>query len=90
MADPLGKRLEGLRQFLDFNLPKGISYLVQAARTLIDAYAESQATPTTPPSAPPSDVPANAPTTVPTPAPETPPARVQRKAPAISCKPSRS
>jgi hypothetical protein len=40
VADPLAKRLEGLRQFLDFNLPKGITFLVQAARTL-DAYAES-------------------------------------------------
>jgi len=39
MADPMAKRLEGLRQFLDYNLPKGITFLVQAARTL-EAYAE--------------------------------------------------
>jgi len=40
MADPMAKRLDGLRQFLDYNLPKGITFLVQAARTL-DAYAET-------------------------------------------------
>lgn len=39
VADPLSRRLEGLRQYLDFELPKGVSYLVQAQRTL-DAYAE--------------------------------------------------
>ena len=39
IADPMAKRLEGLRQFLDFNLPKGITYLVHAAQTL-EAYAE--------------------------------------------------
>jgi len=39
IADPMAKRLEGLRQFLDYNLPKGITFLVQAARTL-EAYAE--------------------------------------------------
>jgi hypothetical protein len=56
IADPMAKRLEGLRQFLDFNLPKGITFLVQAARTL-DAYAETHepqaapgaASPETPP-----------------------------------------
>ena len=48
VADPLAKRLEGLRQFLDFDLPKGTSFLVQAARTL-DAYTESHAPETTPP-----------------------------------------
>ncbi|HSI12483.1 MAG TPA: hypothetical protein VK961_10585 [Chthoniobacter sp.] len=39
MADPMAKRLEGLRQFLDYNLPKGVTYLVHAAQTL-EAYAE--------------------------------------------------
>jgi chromosome segregation ATPase len=72
VADPLGKRLEGLRQFLDFNLPKGVNYLVTAARTL-DDYAESHAAPTTPPSAAPPATPAAAPATAPTPAPEAPP-----------------
>jgi hypothetical protein len=40
VADPLAKRLEGLRHFLDFDLPKGITYLVQAQRTL-EGYAET-------------------------------------------------
>lgn len=55
VADPLAKRLEGLRQFLDFNLPKGITFLVQAARTL-DAYAEThepKPAPASSPEAPP-------------------------------------
>ena len=47
MADPLGKRLEGLRQYLDFNLPKGISFLVQASR-IIEEYAETNAIPAAP------------------------------------------
>jgi hypothetical protein len=50
VADPLAKRLEGLRQFLDYDLPKGIAYLVQAQRTLED-YAETHA----PLSPPPTD-----------------------------------
>src|SRR5258708_2473495 len=44
LADPMAKRLEGLRQFLDFNLPKGVTFLVQVSRTL-DAYAETHQTP---------------------------------------------
>ncbi len=39
---PLVKRLEGLRQYLDFELPNAITYLVQAQRTL-DAYTEGPA-----------------------------------------------
>ena len=39
---PLVKRLEGLRQYLDFELPDAIAYLVQAQRTL-DAYTEGPA-----------------------------------------------
>jgi hypothetical protein len=38
-SDPLAKRLEGLRQFLDYDLPKGITHLVQLQRTL-EGYAE--------------------------------------------------
>ena len=54
VADPLAKQLEGLRQFLDFNLPKGVTFLVQSTRTL-EAYAEVHepaATPSAPPEAP--------------------------------------
>lgn len=39
---PMVKRLEGLRQYLDFELPDAIAYLVQAQRTL-DAYTEGPA-----------------------------------------------
>lgn len=38
-ADPILKQLEGLRQFLDDDMPKGIAYLVGIQRTLA-AYAE--------------------------------------------------
>ncbi len=37
-VDPLVKRLEGLRFFLDYDMPKGLAFLVQAQRTL-EAYA---------------------------------------------------
>src|SRR5262245_24365139 len=47
-ADPLAKRLESLRQFLDDDMPKGVAFLEQAQSTL-DAYAEtSLATPEEP------------------------------------------
>jgi len=36
LADPLSKRLEQLRQFLDDDMPKAVNYLVQAQRTLED------------------------------------------------------
>jgi hypothetical protein len=39
-ADPLTKRLESLRQFLDDDLPKGVAFLSQAQLTL-EAYSES-------------------------------------------------
>jgi DNA repair exonuclease SbcCD ATPase subunit len=39
-ADPLIKRLEGLRQLLDHDMPKAISYLLQAQKTL-EGYSES-------------------------------------------------
>src|SRR5688572_5341367 len=63
-SDPLAKRLEGLRQFLDFDLPKGIAYVVQVQRTLGE-YAETHAPVDAPSSAaaaaPPTDPPAPAP-----------------------------
>ena len=39
-ADPLVKRLEGMRYFLDHDMPKALTYLVQAQKTL-EAYAET-------------------------------------------------
>lgn len=39
-TDPLLKKLQGLRQYLDFDMPKAVAYLVQAQRTL-QAYAET-------------------------------------------------
>ena len=39
-TDPLVKRLEGMRYYLDHDMPKALTYLVQAQRTL-EAYAES-------------------------------------------------
>lgn len=53
VSDPLAKRLEGLRQFLDYDLPKGIAYVVQMQRTL-DEYAETHAPVDAPPSAAPA------------------------------------
>ncbi len=52
-ADPLLKRMEGLRSYLDFELPDAIAYLVQAQRTL-DAYTEAPP-PEAAPAAPPPD-----------------------------------
>ena len=39
-ADPLVKRLEGMRYFLDHDMPKALTFLVQAQKTL-EAYAEA-------------------------------------------------
>ena len=50
-ADPMCNRLEGIRECLDFCLPKGISFLVQAAR-IIEDYAETHNIPTGPAPAP--------------------------------------
>ena len=51
-ADPLMKRLEGLRQLLDHDLPKAVSYLLQAQKTL-EGYSESAPTgPVAPPPLP--------------------------------------
>ncbi len=55
-ADPMLKRLEGLRQSLDFELPEAIAYLVRAQQTL-EAYTEGPApevAPMTPPAENPS------------------------------------
>lgn len=41
-VDPLAKGLESLRYLLDHELPKGVSYLLQAQKTL-EAYAETGA-----------------------------------------------
>jgi hypothetical protein len=41
-ADPIAKRLEGVRQLLEHDMPKAIAYLVGVQRTL-DAYAQTQA-----------------------------------------------
>ena len=43
-ADPLVKRLEGMRYFLDHDMPKALTFLVQAQKTL-EAYAEASAPP---------------------------------------------
>ena len=42
-VDPLLKRIESLRNVLDYDLPKGLAFLVQAQRTL-EAYAEVKPT----------------------------------------------
>lgn len=42
LADPLLKKVDGLRQFLDHDLPKGVTFLVHAQGTL-EAYAETHA-----------------------------------------------
>ena len=39
-ADPLVKRLEGMRYFLDHDMPKALTFLVQAQKTL-ESYAEA-------------------------------------------------
>ena len=49
-ADPMLKRLEGLRQVLDHDLPKAIAYLLQAQKTL-EGYTEA-APAALPPAAP--------------------------------------
>ncbi len=55
-ADPVLKRLESLRELLNQDMPKAISYLVNAQRTL-EAYADTQAPAagTAPAAAPPSE-----------------------------------
>jgi hypothetical protein len=55
-ADPLSKRLEGLRTVLDQDMPKALSYLI-GARNALEEYAEMPAAATAaavpPPDAPP-------------------------------------
>ena len=41
-VDPLVKKMEGLRQFLDHDFPKALAFLVQVQRTL-DAYLQTPA-----------------------------------------------
>ena len=41
-ADPIVKRLEGIRELIDHDMPKAISFLVNVQR-ILDAYTESQA-----------------------------------------------
>lgn len=53
-ADPLARRVEGLRDFLDHDLPKALSYLALALTTL-EAYAERSAAPPPAPSTPDAD-----------------------------------
>ncbi len=53
-ADPLLKRLEGLRLLLDHDLPKAISYLLQAQKTL-ESYAEGNSNFQTPSSKQPEE-----------------------------------
>ena len=43
-TDSLVKRLEGMRYYLDHDMPKALAYLVQAQRTL-ESYAEPSAPP---------------------------------------------
>jgi hypothetical protein len=50
-ADPLMRKVESLRHFLDFDMPKAISYLLQAQMTL-ESYTELR--PNEAPAAPPS------------------------------------
>jgi DNA repair exonuclease SbcCD ATPase subunit len=51
-ADPLVKRIGSLRHVVDFDLPKGVAFLLQAQKTL-EGYTETGAArPTTPTAAP--------------------------------------
>ena len=86
LSDPLAKRLEGLRQFLDFDLPKGITHIVQMQRTL-DAYAETVVPTDAPPaSAPAAEASTNSPpgeSAMPAPATEVPPATATDTPPTV-------
>jgi len=54
-ADPIVKRLEGIRELLDQDMPKAVSYLVNVQRTL-EAYVEAPAPAAgTEPAAPPAE-----------------------------------
>lgn len=60
-ADPMLKRLQSLRHFLDFDMPKGVSFLVQAQKTL-ESYSERSA-PAAAPAAPTETAPPSPPET---------------------------
>jgi hypothetical protein len=47
LVDPLVKRLEGLRYFLDFELPKGVLYLSEAQK-ILEGYVASPPPPAAP------------------------------------------
>jgi hypothetical protein len=47
LVDPLVKRLEGLRYYLDYELPKGVHFLSEAQKTL-EAYVSSPPAPAAP------------------------------------------
>jgi hypothetical protein len=49
-ADPLTKRLESMREILDYDMPNAVTFLVQSIRTL-EAYAETVPTAPAPPPA---------------------------------------
>lgn len=53
MVEPMTKRLEGLRFFLDHDMIKALTFLVQAQKTL-EGYADVQLEPSEPKPAPPS------------------------------------
>ena len=53
---PLVKRIDSLRHLLDFDLPKGLAYLVQAQK-ILEAYAESAPPTPAPASTAPPDAP---------------------------------
>jgi hypothetical protein len=52
-ADPLVKRLESLRFNLDFELPKGVSFLSEAQK-ILESYVTSPPAPAAPPPPAPS------------------------------------
>ena len=55
MVDPLVKRLQGLRYYLDYELPKGVHFLDEVQKTLesyVSAPPPPSGTPGPPPSAP--------------------------------------
>lgn len=52
-VDPMVKRLEGLRYYLDYDLPKGVIFLSEAQK-LLDRYVESPPPPAAPAPPPPT------------------------------------
>src|SRR4051812_11353008 len=52
VIDPLARRIEGMREYLDLDLPKALAFLVQAQRTLSDYADLGPARPVTSPATP--------------------------------------